>query len=104
MVTFEVLKPDNLLGTVHDGLTMGKVFNHLFKIPETNINVSNQEGLAYNLSAYILVFIGFVMAVILIFLLSKVRSLQKRMMKTLRSIKDKTIWNNTIRRVSLSYL
>ena len=86
VVTFEIIKPENLIKTFH-----------------LNVDIKNNALLNNKFSQYIVALFVAAFAFAVIFVASRARKFEKKGKKLIGNIIKKTMWNNTIRSLSLSY-
>ena len=86
VVTFEIIKPENLIKTFH-----------------LNVDIKNNALLSSKFSQYFVALFVAAFGFLVIFIASRARKFEKKGKKLVGNIIKKTMWNNTIRSLSLSY-
>lgn len=108
VVTFQMLKPDPILGLVKPGLSvasiMGVVRGGNTDLPQTVESSGQTESIIVNMAVYIMAIVAFFSFLIVLFLLVRLKKYKPKIKEILIGIKEKTFWNNTIRSITISYI
>ena len=106
LVDFEIFKPDVFLPLINPkwsieyfvGFGTAKVQGNLAATGVTSGNI------LFNLQTYIMLFCLFLVFMIILILLMAVKKFRPKIQALLKSIIDKTFFNNLVRSINLSYL
>ena len=106
LVKFEFLKPDNFLGLIQPGLTL----QSLLEKSQVNFSASleasgvQSSNFFVSMAVYISILLVFVVVLLILKVLKHFKQLKSKIEPLFKKILKATVWNNTIRSVTISYL